>query len=155
MADTRAFSFGWSDPRGETRQSSCYPAMITYLDRALQAARSAEKMREAGDYNAACNRAYYAIFYAAIGLLERDGDDSPGKTHASLLRRFSERFCASRYGSSRIGQSPGGCPDLRSKADYSVAGASEGDAADAISAMKRILEFARPRLISPKGTDDD
>ena len=44
--------------------------------------------------------------------------------------------------------------NLRSKADYSVAGASEGDAADAMSAMERILEFARPRLISAKGTDD-
>ena len=128
--------------------------MITYLDRALQAARSAEKMREAGDYNAACNRAYYAIFYAAIGLLEREGDDNPGKTHASLLRRFSERFVLPGTAPPELGRALAIARNLRSKADYSVAGASEGDAADAISAMERILEFARPRLISAKGTDD-
>jgi uncharacterized protein (UPF0332 family) len=120
--------------------------MTTYLDRALEAARSAREMRESADYNGACNRAYYSVFYAASGLLEGVGDERPGKTHASLLRRFSERFVLSGEAPSQLGRALGVAHDLRSKADYSLAGASKEDADDAIAAMERVLEFARARL---------
>jgi uncharacterized protein (UPF0332 family) len=100
--------------------------MTTYLDRALEAARSAREMRESADYNGACNRAYYSVFYAASGLLEGVGDERPGKTHASLLRRFSERFVLSGEAPSQLGRALGVAHDLRSKADYSLAGAFEG-----------------------------
>ena len=118
----------------------------TYLGRALDAARAPEQMRDVGDHNAACNRAYYAIFYAALGLLEQEGNQSPGKTHSSLLRKFSERFVLSGLASRDGGRALAVTQNLRSKADYSVTGASEQDAADAMAAMQMFLEFAQPRL---------
>jgi HEPN domain-containing protein len=50
--------------------------MVTYLDRALEAAKSARKMRESGDSNGACDRAYYAVFYAAQSATTKDADDA-------------------------------------------------------------------------------
>lgn len=67
---------------------------IFYLDRALQAANSAQRNYDAGDVNAAANRAYYAAFYAVLALFEAAGEDV-GKTHSSTLRRFSQEFVLS------------------------------------------------------------
>lgn len=120
--------------------------MTSYLDRALESAQSARRMQSDGDYNGACNRSYYAVFYAAMGLFELAGDDKPGKTHASLSRKFSEHFVVTGKAPSDLGRALAVTQNLRSKADYMVAGASEADASDAIAAMDKILAFARPLL---------
>ena len=120
--------------------------MTTHLDRALQAAESARRMQADGDYNGACNRCYYAVFNAVMGLLELAGDDNPGKTHASLSRKFSEYFVLSGKAPPDLGRALAISQNLRSKADYVIAGASEKDAADAVAAMDKILAFARPLL---------
>lgn len=127
--------------------------MTIYLDRALQAAKSARGMRAGGDYNGAC--AYNAVFYAVMGLLELAGEESPGKTHASLSRKFSERFVLTGKAPSDLGRALSVSQNLRSKADYVIAGASKDDAADAIAAMDKILEFALPRLNSDAGEAAD
>jgi uncharacterized protein (UPF0332 family) len=126
--------------------------MTTYLDRALQSAKTARKAMTDGDYNAACNRAYYAVFYAAMGLLDQAGDTSPGKTHATLLRRFFDRFVRTGDATPDVGRALTVAQSLRSKADYVLAGASLDDALDAIAAMDKVLEFAKPRLAVPKGS---
>lgn len=126
--------------------------MVTYLDRAREAARSAREMRNSGDNNGACNRAYYAVFYVALGLFETSDGGKGGKTHASVLREFSRRFVLSGLASPELGRALTIAKSLRSKADYSVAGATAQDADDAIDAMDRLLEFAEPLLASsPKG----
>lgn len=127
--------------------------MTTYLDRALEAAESARRDRASGDCNGACNRAYYAVFYAATGLLQSVGDEHLGKTHASLLRRFSERFVLTGEAPRQLGRTLTAAYNLRSKADYSLAGASEADADDAIAAMETVLEFAKPLLAGEARTD--
>lgn len=117
--------------------------MTTYLDRALQAAESARRMYAEGDHNGASNRAYYAVYYASCGLLERVGEANPGKTHASLLRK---RFVLAGEAPAGVGRALTVAQNLRSKADYFLPGVTGEDAADAIAAVEKILEFAEPLL---------
>ncbi len=128
--------------------------MTTYLQRALQAAHSARELQKNGDYDGTCNRAYYAVFYAALGLFEMSGDETAGKTHRSILRRFSERFVLSGEAAPEVGRAFTVAQSLRSTADYSAKGASAGDAVEAIAAMKVILEFAGP-LLDPAADHKD
>ena len=118
---------------------------IFYLDRALQAANSAQRNYDAGDVNAAANRAYYAAFYAVLALFEAAGEDV-GKTHSSTLRRFSQEFVLSGKASPDIGRALTVAHNLRSAADYSVEGVSAQEAADAIAAMNIFLDFAKGLL---------
>jgi hypothetical protein len=57
--------------------------------------------------------------------------------------------------SSDLGRALAVSQNLRSKADYMIAGASKEDANDAIAAMDKILEFAGLRLISNAGENTD
>ena len=123
--------------------------MTTYLERALQAADSARREAESGDYNAACNRAYYAMFYAVQGLLESAGQDDPGKTHASLLRLFSQRLVLGGDAPADLARALSVAQSLRARADYTLEGATADDAADAIAAMNRLLDYAKSRLPKP------
>lgn len=129
--------------------------MTTYLDRALQAARLARTLKADGDYNASTNRAYYAVFYAASGLLEMTGDERPGKTHASVASQVLGALRAPRQSPREVGRALTVAQNLRSQADYSLAGASEQDAADAIAAMERVLAFAQPLLEHGLQANDD
>lgn len=119
---------------------------MTYLDRALQAARSAQRNRDEGDFNVACNRAYYAVFYAIHGLFEATGEELLGKTHSSVLRLFHQHFVATGKAPPELARALTLAQNLRSRADYSVAGASSKEADDAIAAMEALLDYARPLL---------
>jgi len=120
--------------------------MTTYRDRALQAAKSAKAMQQDGDHSGACNRAYFAVFYAATGLLVQVGEEQAGKTHASLLRKFSERFVLTSRAPREVGRAMTLTQHLRSKADYLIEGATAEDANEAIASMDVFLKFALPLL---------
>lgn len=122
---------------------------MTYLERALQAAESARRESESGDHNAACNRAYYAMFYAVQGLLEGAGQEDLGKTHASLLRLFSQRLVLGGDAPADLARALSVAQSLRARADYTLEGATADDAADAIAAMNRLLDYAESRLPKP------
>ncbi len=127
--------------------------MTTYLERAAQAAESARRESESGDYNAACNRAYYAIFYAVQGLLADAGQDDVGKTHASLLRLFSQRLVLSGEAPADLARALSVAQSLRARADYTLEGATADHAAEAIAAMNRLLDYAKSRLSrTPRST---
>lgn len=126
--------------------------MRTYFDKALTAVASARRDLASEDYDGAANRAYYAAFYLAIALLESVGEENPGKTHSTLLRRFSERFVRTGEAPADLGRALTAVYNLRSKADYTRPGASRQDAIDAIAATERVFEFARARLATgPEG----
>ena len=91
---------------------------------------------------------------AALGLFEMSGDETAGKTHRSILRRFSERFVLSGKAAPEVGRAFTVAQSLRSTADHSAKGASAGDAVEAIAAMKVILEFAGP-LLDPAADHKD
>lgn len=120
--------------------------MTTYLERALQAADSARRENRSGDYNAACNRAYYAMFYVVQGLLEDAGQEDLGKTHASLLRLFSQRLVLRGNAPADLARALSVAQSLRARADYTLEGATAHDAAEALAAMNRLLDFAESRL---------
>lgn len=108
--------------------------MATHLERALRAAESARREREAGDFDATCNRAYYAMFYAAQGLLEAAGEDAPGKTHATTLRLFSQRLVAGGDAPPELARSLTIAQGFRSRADYTLDGVTAENADEALRA---------------------
>jgi uncharacterized protein (UPF0332 family) len=62
------------------------------LAKAIQASASAQLLLNAGDFDGACNRAYYAMFDAArAALLASGAKVEPGiaKTHSGLISAFS------------------------------------------------------------------
>jgi len=128
-----------SAKREARRAANLDSGMSTYRERAEQAAHSARRNRDHGDFNDACNRAYYAMFYAIHALFAGTGDDLIVKTHASVLRLFHQHFVATGKLSSDLARALTVAQNFRSRADYTETGASERDAADAISAMETFL----------------
>lgn len=91
------------------------------FDKASVALNSAQLLFNAGDFDGACNRAYYAMFDAArAALLIADGDDSvlSIKTHSGLITAFSLRLVKSGKVSIELGKSLNKVEDLRLIADY-------------------------------------
>lgn len=63
-------------------------AIVDYrIDKAFIALEDADFLTEAGKYNIAANRQYYALYYAASALLISKG--IPTKTHSGLLTQIS------------------------------------------------------------------
>jgi hypothetical protein len=120
--------------------------MTTYLDRALEAANSARQVQAVGDHNGVCNRADYVVFYAAQGLLEPGRGQESGENPRVPASQIFRAAGSNRHGQRSADLGGAVAQNLRSKADYSLAGASETDANDAIAAMERVLSYARPRL---------
>lgn len=114
--------------------------MTSYWDRATEADRTARRNFDEGDFNGACNRAYYAVFYAVQALFVASGESLNVRTHASVLRLFHERFIASGRLPRESARALTGLQNIRSKADYTQPGISRGEAAESISAMGDILE---------------
>jgi uncharacterized protein (UPF0332 family) len=91
------------------------------FDKASVALSSAQLLFNAGDFDGACNRAYYAMFDAArAALLIAVGDDSVFsiKTHSGLISAFSLRLVKSGKVSIELGKSLNKVEDLRLIADY-------------------------------------
>jgi uncharacterized protein (UPF0332 family) len=105
-------------------------------------------MAATGDYDGACDRAYYAMFNAARVLLQTDGILEPGetKTHATILRRFSEVFVLSGQADPLLGRGLNLVQGLRGKADYSPLEATREEARKAIETMDQLLRFAAVHL---------
>lgn len=80
--------------------------MNPLFQKAVTAGASAHSLKAAGDYDGACDRAYYAMFHAARFLLslERASGESEPKTHQSILREFSEAFVLKGLVSRDIGR---------------------------------------------------
>ena len=102
------------------------------FNKATTALGSAQLLFKSGDFDGACNRAYYAMFDAArAALLVADGDDSvlAIKTHSGLIATFSLRLVKSGKISLELGKSFNKVEDLRLIADY------KGDPVDAEQAQ--------------------
>ena len=89
--------------------------------KAATALSSAQLLFTSGDFDGACNRAYYAMFDAArAALLVADGNESALaiKTHGGLISAFSLRLVKSGTVSLELGKSFNKVEDLRLVADY-------------------------------------
>jgi uncharacterized protein (UPF0332 family) len=63
-----------------------------FYDKARRSLEDAEFLFDAGRYEAAANRAYYASFYAAIAVLARFGIEHPDNPHAWVQAKFSSEL---------------------------------------------------------------
>lgn len=91
------------------------------MRKARQALASGRTLLEAGDTSGACNRAYYAMFYASHAALDASGAIAPGtvfKTHNGLIAIFSKELVLTNKVDGRLGRALSKIYDLRLLADY-------------------------------------
>ena len=98
------------------------PASATvYLQKAERALKGAQATIEIGDFEGACNRAYYAMFdaaNAALIILAPKFSGRAAKTHSGLISVFSEHIVRPGHVDSDIGSSLGKVERWRLVADY-------------------------------------
>jgi uncharacterized protein (UPF0332 family) len=91
------------------------------MDKAAKALGSARLLLKAGDSDGATNRAYYAMFDAAIAALSWAGvgttQDQP-KTHSGLIANFGLRLVQTGRLPAELGRSLNRVQELRLTADY-------------------------------------
>jgi uncharacterized protein (UPF0332 family) len=128
--------------------------MRPHLDKAAQSLRSAELLLAAGDLDGAVNRAYYACYDAARGVLEAvaDLDTRQVKTHSGLIRLFNLRIVKAGLMPLEIGRLIGREEQLRLFADY---GDGVHERAEAELAVKQAADFLAAcfGLIRDKGNE--
>ena len=74
---------------------------------------------EAGDYNGAINRSYYAAFHSLKALELLDGYDS--KKHSGVVAYFRQHFIKSGKLDASLSRVIGRLVDARGQSDYDVA----------------------------------
>jgi len=89
-----------------------------YLPSAKQALITAQRALADGDTVASINRAYYAIFYAASALLEKENLAS--SKHSGVLAFFRERFVKTGRIETEFSTIYGRAFDARMESDYDV-----------------------------------
>jgi uncharacterized protein (UPF0332 family) len=94
-----------------------------------------------GDSDAACNRAYYAMFNAARAALIAVGQDqlALAKTHSGLVASFAEHLVKTGHISLEQGRALAAESKRRMVGDYQGGGLSEKDANDAIANATHFL----------------
>jgi len=109
-----------------------------------------ELLLKSGDFDGACNRAYYAMFDAARAVLLVTGvvDDLASiKTHNGLISAFSLHLVKTGLVSVELGKAINKVEDLRLLADYK---GDEVELDKAQWALKQAQEFVEAmRLIKP------
>lgn len=91
------------------------------LDKSDRALASAQLLLSAGDYEGACNRAYYAMFDAAKAALlhlQPDDDLSVAKTHNGLIAAFGLQVVKAGLVDVSLGRNLNRGQTLRQVADY-------------------------------------
>jgi uncharacterized protein (UPF0332 family) len=100
------------------RESSTDYLIQAYLGRADLALAAAQSNLENGFYDAAANRAYYAIFYAANALLLTKG--VARKKHLGVLSAFRQHFVKTGLIEVEYSDIYGDVMSYRMKGDYVV-----------------------------------
>ena len=96
--------------------------MIASLRKAQQALASSRILLKEGDTEGACNRAYYAMFYAAHVALRATGAIETGtvyKTHSGLISAFGRELVLTGAMPDRLGRALSKVHDMRLLGDYS------------------------------------
>lgn len=128
--------------------------MRPHFQKAEQSLRSAMLLFDAGDLDGAINRAYYACFDAARGVLEAiaDIDTREVKTHSGLIRLFNLTIVKAGLMPLEIGRLIGREEQLRLFADY---GDGVHDRAEAELAIRQANEFLSACAALIKNKSDD
>jgi uncharacterized protein (UPF0332 family) len=112
------------------------------------AARSAQQLLHAGDWDGAANRAYYAVFSAARAALAGvRASLAASKGHATIFRRFDKHLVTERGLDPAFGRPLfGRLGRVRWVADYSNAGVDETTARATLEEMQRFITAIEPFL---------
>jgi uncharacterized protein (UPF0332 family) len=94
------------------------PEIQFYLDRARQELQAAQAIMNQGFYGVAVSRAYYAMFYAASGLLASKGLSR--SKHSGVISAFGEHFVKTGLIETEYAKILGQAFDSRLDADYDV-----------------------------------
>jgi uncharacterized protein (UPF0332 family) len=89
------------------------------LSKSKQALSTATRDLADGDMDAAANRCYYAVYYAAWAMFVSHGQEKP-KTHSGLIAEFGKRFVKDGPLDRELGATLGKLEGLRSYADYTL-----------------------------------
>ncbi len=116
-------------------------AILTFWDKALENIDSAASELTNRRYNASANRAYYAVFHAAIVALLRAGIKPPGAQwgHGFVQAQFSGQLVMRRkvYPATLRDTLPR-LEELRERADYGLTHVSQ---IQAVRGLRRAQEF--------------
>ncbi len=96
------------------------------VEKGLRALGSARRALEAGDAEAAANRAYYACFNLARAALAGEGEQP--KTHSGVHNRFALRFVVTGRIPEAIASVLPHAAQLRERADYDALAVTDLDA---------------------------
>jgi uncharacterized protein (UPF0332 family) len=111
----------------------------SYLDNARQALESAASSIENNFYATAINRAYYAIFYAASGLLLIK--DISRSKHSGVIAAFRQYFVKPKLIELEFSDIYGDVMEARVDSDYDMAfDADPTTAAERLSDARRFVE---------------
>lgn len=93
-------------------------ASATYRSKAERTLRAAQTMLREQDSEGACNRAYYAMFYAALLAADIGAPEDGYKTHGGLIAAFGKHLVMSGRIDAALGRSLNQVQRLRQIADY-------------------------------------
>lgn len=102
-----------------------------FMQKAKIAISSAHNLYATGDYDGACNRAYYSMFDAARAAIYNifpDDSAGDGKTHRGLIKSFSTLMVVSCILPKDFGRYISQVESIRSKSDYSECITTKNDA---------------------------
>ena len=119
-----------------------------WLEKASRSLRSAIIILEDGDHDAACSRAYYAMFNAARAALIGVGHSKlgMGKTHKGMIASFSEHVVQAGHLPAEFGRALSIESNRRLVADYQGDGVSGQDAELAIANATKFLAAVEAML---------
>ena len=116
--------------------------------KAQEAGRAARLLTEAGDWNGAANRAYYAVFSgarAALASVRAALADSKG--HGTIIRRFERHLIEERSFDASLGRSLfNRVSHARWVGDYAFVGVAEDVARTSVADAERFLVAIVPHL---------
>jgi uncharacterized protein (UPF0332 family) len=121
------------------------------MDKALKALASARILLAADDTDCATNRAYYAMFDAAIAALSWVGADSAQpKTHSGLIASFGQYLVRTDKLPSEFGRALNRVQELRLTADYLAEPVPLDKATWAIEEADGFVAAVSALLLQPK-----
>ena len=123
------------------------------MDKAQKALASATILLDVGDTDGAVNRAYYAMFDAAIAALSWAGADTgqaPPKTHGGLIASFGQHLVRTGNLPTECGRALNRVQELRLTADYLAEPVPLDKAKWAIEEADSFVAAVAALLLQPK-----
>ena len=120
------------------------------LESAEEALAAAEYLLDCGYYKDTANRAYYAMFHAAMAALMKSGGDLP-RTHGGVTNQFGLYYVTTGIIDPELAETLQDTYELRRQSDYELFVSFTEDeirqavqnARDFVSAIRRALDLPR------------